>query len=78
MYADGKEARIYLFEDENTAEDGLANWLIDEFPKVKWFALLEVDVPDDWVHDDPEIAGSYYIEHPVPVEGLRLVRKMEA
>lgn len=77
-YADSQDHRIYLFEDENTAEDGLENWLLDEYPNIRWFALLEVDVPEAWVHEDPEIAGSLYIEHPVPAEGVRLVRKIDA
>lgn len=77
MYADSQDPRIYLFADEDTAEDGLENWLLDEYPSVRWFALLEVDVPEDWVHEDPEIAGSFYIEHPVPRAGVRLVRKID-
>ena len=77
QFADSQDPRIYLFEDEDTAADGLENWLLDEYPKVRWFALLEVDVPEGWVHGDPEIAGSFYIEHPVPRAGVQLVRKID-
>jgi hypothetical protein len=77
-FADSQDPRIYLFEDEDTAEDGLENWLLDdEYPNVRWFALLQVDTPDAWVHEDPEIAGSFYVEHPIPIEGIRLVRKID-
>lgn len=77
VYADGDEPRIYLFEDEATAEDGLENWLLDEYPNVRWFALLEVDVPKGWLHEDPEVAGSYYVEHPIYRESVRLVKKID-
>lgn len=77
QFAENDAGRIYLFEDEATAIDGLTNWLLDEFPDVRWFALLEIDVPRVWLNDDPEIAGSYFIEHPVPPQGVRLVRKID-
>ena len=71
------EPRIYLFADEATAEDGLQNWLIEEFEGVRWFALLRVEVPDDWVRDDPEIAGSYYVTQPIPADRISLARKID-
>jgi hypothetical protein len=77
MYADSQEPRIYLFKDADTAHDGLVNWLLEERPTVRWFALLEVDVPDDWVMPDPEISGSFYVTEAVPPEGVRLVKKID-
>ena len=76
-FADSQDPRIYLFENEDTATDGLENWLLDEYPKVRWFALLQVNVPEKWVHEDPEIAGSFYVEHSIPRAGVRLVRKID-
>ena len=76
-FADGQEPRIYLFVDEATAEDGLLNWLLDEGPGVRWFALLRVDIPEAELRADPELAGSYYVTQPIPAERLRLVRKID-
>jgi len=77
-FADSNEPRIYFFEDENTAEDGLDNWLVDKFPRVRWFAILEVDVPDSWLTDDPEVSGSFYVTTPIPPQAVRRVRKIDA
>ena len=76
-FADGQEPRIYLFEDEATAEDGLMNWLLDECPGVRWFALLRVEVPDDEVREDPELAGAYYVTRPIPADRIQLLRKID-
>jgi hypothetical protein len=77
ILADSVEPRIYLFEDEATAHDGLENWLLDEFPDVRWFAMVEVEVPDEWIQADPELAGSFYVTQAVPPAGLRLIRKID-
>jgi hypothetical protein len=77
LYSDSDEPRVYLFEDADTALDALANWLLDEYDDVRWFALLEVDVPKGWLHEDPEIAGSYYVRHPVHRESVRIVKKID-
>lgn len=78
IFADSQAPRIYLFADADTAHDALENLLLDEYPSVRWFALLEVDVPDDWVMPDPEISGSFYVTDVVPPEGIRLVQKIDA
>ena len=73
------EKRIYLFADRDTAMDALENWLLEEFPNERWFALLEVDVPARIkVQDDPEIAGSYYVTRVVPPRHVRLVESIDA
>jgi hypothetical protein len=78
IFADSQEPRIYLFEDFDTAYDGLANWLLDEFPdNIRYFAFLEVMVPDDEVMPDPEIAGSFYVTQAIPPEYIRLAKKVD-
>lgn len=78
MYADSDAARTYFFVDRDTAEDGLQNWMIEKFTNVRWFAVLEVDVPDDLLKDDPEVAGSMYVDQPIPSAAVRRVEKVDA
>ncbi len=79
-YADDpKQGRVYLFEDIATAQDAMVNWLVDEFPDVRWFALLSVSIPESVeIFEDPEIAGSYYVTEGVPKRGIHLVEKVDA
>jgi len=78
IYAEeGDEPRIYLFEDPATAEDALMNWMLDEFPATRWFAMLEVWLSRNDVVEDPEIAGAYYITRPVEPMAIQLFEKVD-
>jgi hypothetical protein len=74
---DPHEPRTYFFADRGTAEDGMANWLLDLHPRVRRFAIIEAAVPRRDVHDDPEISGSFYTTRPVPPARLRLLEKLD-
>lgn len=80
LYADDpKQGRIYLFESKDTAEDAMQNWLVDEFPNVRWFALLRVSVPESAeIFEDQEIVGSYYVVNGIPKRNIKLVQKIDA
>lgn len=79
IYADSDEKRIYFFDDLGTVEDAMVNWLVDEFPDVRYFAVIEAQIPLDVdVIEDPEIAGSFYVTGWIPARNLRLVEKVDA
>ena len=72
------EARIYLFEDSDTAEDALSSWMLEDMPKwdeEHYAALIEVDTSGMDVQEDPEIGGSYYVTSDIPASRMKLVRK---
>lgn len=74
------QKRIYLFENPDTADDALDNWIVDWYPTVRWFAVLEIAIPPSIreVHDDPELAGSYFVTGRIPPEYIRLLQKVDA
>ena len=78
MYADSNIDRVYFFVDRDTVDDAMDNWLVDKFPTIRWFAVLEVEVPDQLLKDDPEIAGSMYVDEPIPAKAVRRVEKVDA
>jgi hypothetical protein len=74
FYAGDREPAIYFFEDLATAEDGVVNWLADEWPPSETTAaVFEVEIPNDQLEPDPEIAGSYRSKLAVEPNRLRLV-----
>lgn len=76
---DPEEPRIYLFVDPETAEDGMVNWLLDEHPRVRYFGVIEVELPDDApVFEDPELAGSVYVVEDIPAELITEIEKVDA
>jgi hypothetical protein len=78
---DPLEKRVYLFEDPVTADDAITNWIAEDwYPNDRWFALLEVSIPS-WireVHDDPELAGSYFVTEWIPNTHVRRFKKVDA
>lgn len=71
---------IYLFEDYDTMEDGLVNWMLEreEFEADQFFTVFEVVIPEGVeVHDDPEIAGSYYVTDPIPPDNIEKVERLD-
>lgn len=76
---DPGEPRIYLFEDPDTADDALTNWLEEKFSKDRFFAMIEVEVyGTSRIYDDEELAGAYYVRTPLLPEQLRLYSKVDA
>jgi len=43
-----ERAAVFLFVDEASMEDGLQNWLLDEFSDDEALILLEIGLPDDF------------------------------
>lgn len=43
----GESSAIFLFPDQESAEDAVMGWLGDQFEEDDTFALLEVHVPED-------------------------------
>lgn len=82
LYADddaGSEPRTYLFEDLLTLNDAMANWFLEKFDDVRWFAILKVQIPETMeLFDDPEIAGSFYVTEPIPTQNIILIKKEDA
>lgn len=79
IYGDSDEPRIYLFADLPTLEDAMTNWFLDKFEETRWFAILQVRVPDNLeLFDDPEIAGSFYVREVIPPQNITLIRKNDA
>ena len=78
IYADSSEKRSYLFEDPDTAEDGLVNWMWERSPRVRTWAILEVQLPNSIEpHDDPEVAGSWYVRKTIPPDRISVLKKIE-
>lgn len=79
LYADDSDAaRIYLFESLGTLEDAMMNWFMEKFENDRYFAVIQVIVPGDVeIFDDPEIAGSFYVEAPIPVSNIKLLQKVD-
>lgn len=80
VYSDSlEEKRIYLFDSKETAEDAMVNWLCDKFSTVRYFALLQVELPDHVkVYSDPEIGGSYFVRDAIPGEFITFISKIDA
>lgn len=79
IYASGDEDRIYFFEDPVTAEDAMMNWFVEEFPGVRYFALIEAEIPEDVeIFEDPEIAGAYFVTERIPARNLSLAEQVDA
>lgn len=79
IHADSNEKRIYFFDDLATVEDAMVNWFLEEFPDVRYFAVIEVRIPIEVdVFEDPEIAGSFYVSERIPAQNLRLIEKVDA
>ena len=76
---DPDEPRIYLFESPETADDAMTNWLVDEYPEDRFFALIQVEVyGTSRIYDDPEVAGSYFVLTPLAPGQLKLYSKVDA
>ena len=68
------EERVYVFQDLATAEDAVVNWLGDLLPEDEGIVIFAVDLPAGTVlHEDPELAGSFYLLEPVPSTQLHVV-----
>jgi len=76
MHAESFEPAVYLFEDVETANDALAGWL-GEYIRDTHAIILAVDVPDDQLQEDPELAGSFYTLAPVRPESLKFHAEVE-
>lgn len=65
---------IYLFHSQEEAEDGVANWLGDEFGESTRLALLAVRVPADAARAE----GAGYetvLTEPVPPDRITIITK---
>ncbi|MGH6628300.1 MAG: hypothetical protein ACREB3_01050 [Burkholderiales bacterium] len=80
IFAQNKdEPRIYFFEDRDTVDDAMLNWLVEEFPDVRYFGVVEVDLPAEApIVQDPELAGAVYISGRVPKEFITKIEKIDA
>jgi len=75
---DPKEPRIYFFTDRETAEDAMANWLLDEHPESRYFGVVEVVLPDRApIVQDAELAGAVYLREPVPKGFITRIEKID-
>jgi hypothetical protein len=80
VYADGSfSKRVYFFVDRDTAEDALMNWIVDVFPRTRYFAVLGIALPSHYeVYEDPEISGALYGSRQVPPLFIRSVEIVDA
>jgi hypothetical protein len=65
-----KTPRIYVFPDMTSMEDGVCNWLGDEFTKRT--SLLEINVPDEWLTHDA-VRWEATICQPVPPSCIKVI-----
>jgi hypothetical protein len=71
-----KKELIYVFPDMLSMEDGVLNWLGDEF--VYRTSLLELNVPDEWLVSDV-IRWEATIDRIVPASCIKvLIDDMDA
>lgn len=71
-----RKKRIYVFPDMLSMEDGMSNWLADEFTHRT--SLLELTVPDEWLVQDV-VRWEATIDRIVPVSHIKvLVDDMDA
>ncbi len=71
-----KEPKIYAFPDMTSMEDGVTNWLGDEF--IHRTSLLELSIPQEWLtHHD--IRWEVTINRIVPPQHIKvLIDDMDA
>lgn len=63
---------IYVFPDWLSLEDGLTNWLSDQFDETTPLSVLELKVPRDWLVQD-EVRWEARILQAVPPERIRVI-----
>lgn len=68
---------VYLFKSLAEAEDGVMNWLSDEFPEEEVLVLLEVQMPEGaTLSDDPELTRSCVVCYdPIPPENIQIISR---
>ncbi len=67
-----KIASIYVFPDWLSCEDGMSNWLIDEFDETTPLSVLELTIPTSWLHRD-QLQWEAEIRQVVPPDHIRVV-----
>lgn len=77
-FEDGPEA-VYLFNTEDEAEDGTANWLGDLYDEDEELSLLKVSVPlDSPIRIEPDqeldLSASVALD-PIPAKMIAIKRK---
>lgn len=63
---------IYVFPDWLSLEDGVTNWLGDEFDETAVLSVLELTVPTAWLTQDA-VRWEATISYAVPPERIRVV-----
>ena len=71
-----KTPKIYAFPDLLSMEDGVVNWLGDEF--IHRTSLLELSIPKDWVTED-SVRWEVTIDRIIPANMIKvLIDDMDA
>ena len=64
---------IYCFASMDDLDEGLVNWLADEFPETTRLALLEIDLPDTLAWE--RVAFEIQVFDPIPPAAIRIVSR---
>lgn len=67
-----EEPSIFLFPTIDDAEDGVSNWLGDEFPDDEPLALLEVIIPQNAIVVS-EVDWEIQVKTPIPPENIKII-----
>jgi len=79
VYRKGAHDKVHLLRNEMAAvEDIMTNYFVDEYPRTRYFAIIEVHPPEGVrVLPDPDFMNTFFTMAHLPPGSLRLVQKLD-